>query len=375
MPNRRTSLPPPSTSRALARLLAGTAFAAALPGALAQSHPGPTIYGRLNTGVEHVRVSDGGRDLTRLSNYRSVLGFRGEEDLGGGLKAVWQIEGGLSVDTGAGSLSSRDTRIGLAGGFGTLFAGVWTLPYTSATASFDPFYPTTAGYMALLGNGSAPTTDHLDDTSSFDRRQRNQIQYWSPAWNGLSARVAYGLTDDAAPASGAKPWLASGSLTWESEAWLLTLAHERHAEYQTASTTDTATKIGAAWRSGPARVAGVVERLHYGTASGALRRHAWYLSGSWRLGAGTVRAGFARAGDGNGASAETVGFFRSGAGTGARQFSLGYEHELSRRTALHAFYSRLANDDEGRYDFAINEIGATPGQRLSLLAVGLRHAF
>ena len=39
--------------------------------------------------------------------YRSVVGFRGEEALGAGLKAVWQIEGGFALDTGVGSIASR----------------------------------------------------------------------------------------------------------------------------------------------------------------------------------------------------------------------------------------------------------------------------
>ena len=335
---------------------------------------GVTIYGRLNTGLEHVSVGGAGR-MARLSNYRSVLGFRGEEDLGGGLKALWQIEGGITLDTGGGAIANRDTRLGLAGPWGTAFAGVWTLPYTAATSSFDPFYPTTAGYMALMGNGSAPNTNNVQDTSSFDRRQGNQVQYWSPKLAGFSARLAYGVNEETVAATGAKPWLASASLTYEAGPLLLTAAHERHAEYQTADSTDTATKVGAAATWGPARLAAVFERLKYGTASGALERDAWYVSGTYRVGAGVFKAGYARAGDGKGPSTETVGFFRSGAQTGSSQLTVGYEHELSKRTSVQAYYSRIRNEAQAIYDFAINEIGVAPGQRPRVVALGLRHAF
>ena len=71
---------------------------------LAQSGSSLSIYGRLNTGLEQVRVS-GASGVTRVSNYRSVLGFRGEEALGGGLRALWQLEGSLALDSGAGSCS------------------------------------------------------------------------------------------------------------------------------------------------------------------------------------------------------------------------------------------------------------------------------
>lgn len=343
-------------------------------GAAAQT---AVIYGRINTGVEFVDASRSPDDLkkTRLANYRSVVGFRGDEDLGSGLKAIWQIEGGFALDTGSGSISNRDTRVGLQGGFGTVFAGVWTLPYTAATSGFDPFYPTTAGYMALMGNGSAPTTNHLIDTTSFDRRQQNVLQYWTPAWSGVSARFAYSPKEDTVAATGAKPSLLSASLTYDNAGLTLTAAHERHDDYQANGTVDTASKLGAAWRFGLARVAAVVERLEYETATGSLERNSWYVSGTWRIGSGSLRLGYARAGDGKGSASETVGFFRSGADTGSSQLTVGYEHELSKRTALFAFYSRIDNERAAIYDFAINELGIAPGARPSVVSLGMRHAF
>jgi len=357
----------------------GLALACGASPASAQTPAGSAavIYGRINTGVERSDLSGSstGRARARLSNYRSVVGLRGEEALGGGLKAVWQIEGGFALDTGVGSIASRDTRIGLAGAFGTVFLGVWTLPYTSATSGFDPFYPTTAGYMAIMGNGSAPTTDNVIDTSSFDRRQRNQIQYWSPVWSGLSARLAYGFNEETVTDTGAQPSLFSASVSFDAGGLTLTAAHERHHEYQAASTTDTASKLGAAYRFGAARLAAVVERLEYETATGSLDRKAWYVSGTYRLGAGSLRIAYARAADGKGNATETVGFFSSGPNTGASQATVGYEHELSRRTALFAFYSRIDNDSAAVHDFALNELGVGMGERASVVALGVRHSF
>lgn len=335
------------------------------------------IYGRINTGIERTDLGGAptGRALTRLSNYRSVVGFRGEEALDGGLKVVWQIEGGFALDTGVGSIASRDTRVGLSGALGTVFLGVWTLPYTSATSGFDPFYPTTAGYMAIMGNGSAPSTDNVIDTASFDRRQRNQVQYWTPVWSGLSARVAYGFNEETVAATGAKPSLFSAAVSYEAGEVTLTAAHERHHEYQAASTTDTASKLGVAYRFGGARLAAVFERLEYETATGSLERHAWYVSGTYRLGSGSLRIGYARAANGKGSATETIGFFRSGSNTGARQLTVGYEHELSRRTAVFAFYSRIDNDAAAIHDFAINALGVGAGQRPGVVSLGLRHSF
>lgn len=226
--------------------------------AAAQAGDVSTIYGRINVAVESADLRSGAEArMSRLSNYRSVVGFRGTEDLGDGLKALWQLEGALSLDTGFGSFTNRDTRVGLSGPWGTAFVGVWTLPYTSATSSFDPFYPTTAGYMGLMGNGSAPTSDNVIDNSAFDRRQRNVIQYWSPQLGGLSTRVAYAFNEEAVAATGARPSLLSLSLTAESGGWLVTAAHEIHNQYHAANGSDTASKLGLAYSAGTVRLAGV----------------------------------------------------------------------------------------------------------------------
>jgi predicted porin len=333
-----------------------------------------TVYGRLNVAMEHASQSGAG-SLNRQANHRSVLGFRGEEDLGDGLRALWQLEAAVALNTGEGGAFNRDVRVGLAGRWGTAFAGVWTLPYTAATSAFDPFYATTAGYMALLGNGSASQTDHAQNTSAFDRRQVNQVQYWSPTVAGVSARLAYGLNEGFVAADGARPWLASGSVSYARGNALFTVAAEHHDAYQARGTSDTAAKLGVAYQWGPARLTAMAERLRYGTATGRLTRDAWHLSASWRAGTGLLKAGYGRAGNGQGASSDTIGAVRSGAGTGAAQWTLGYDRELSKRTTLFAFFSRIQNRSAAAYDFAINDIGAQPGSRLGVLAVGLRHSF
>jgi len=76
------------------------------------------LYGRLNLGVENIRLhgAGGGNGAdTRLSNYRSVFGVRGSEAIGNGLRVIFQVEGTLSPDTGAGGVAARDTRVGLEG--------------------------------------------------------------------------------------------------------------------------------------------------------------------------------------------------------------------------------------------------------------------
>jgi predicted porin len=335
----------------------------------------PQVYGRLNLGIEDMRVHGHGHaSSARLSNYRSVFGLRGSEELGDGLRVLFQVEGTLSPDTGAGAVAARDTRVGLAGHWGTLFAGNWTTPYTAASAGLDPFYPTTAGYMSIMGNGSAASADNTSDTSSFDRRQRNSVHYWSPTWRGVSLRLAHGLNEET-PASGAKPSLSSGALQFQGGALYAALAYERHHAYRGPGLNDHGVKLAGSYQFGALVLAAAVEQLHYETASGTLERMDYYLALTRQFGRHGLRLGIARAGDGKGRSTERVGFITAGSGTGAVQATLGYDYALSKRSSLFAFYTHLRNDSRGVVDFAINGLEGGAGSTASGVALGMRHAF
>ncbi|GGC74793.1 porin [Undibacterium terreum] len=313
-------------------------------------------------------------DVTRLSNNRSVIGFRGAEDLGDELHAIFQIEGTISPDTGAGSIAARDTRLGLEGKLGTLFGGNWVTPYNGATSSLDPFYPTTAGYMSIMGNGSASTTDNVIDTSSFDRRQQNSLHYWTPGWNGWSARLALGLNEER-PANGAKPSLSSAALIYDRGPYYFTVAHERHHEYQGPGTHDDGTKIALAYRFGQTKLAAIAEWLSYETMPGRLERKSYYLSASRQEGPHGLHLGIAKAADTTGSSSKKVGFMQSGPDSGAVHYTVGYDYGFSKRTTLFSYFTHLRNDKNGNYDLAINSVGAGQGATVKGLALGMRHSF
>ena len=336
------------------------------------------VYGRMNAAIEDFHDSSDakGQNSTvyRVSNNRSVLGFKGDEDLGGGLQAIFQIEGAVSLDTGGGGIATRDTRVGLKGSRGTLFAGNWTTPYNSATSSLDPFYPTTAGYMSIMGNGSASTADNISDTSSFDRRQQNSLHYWTPEWRGFSAQVAHGFNEGVV-AAGAKPSLTSAALIYESGPYYVTLAQELHHEYLGPGLKDVGTKIAVAYKFGDSRISAIAEKLRYETLSGALERKSYYLSATHQIGRHVLRFGLALAGDVTGASTQKIGFMKRGKDTGAMHATLGYDYNFSRRTSIFVYYTYLRNEKNGIYDLAINSLGVTPGATIQGAALGMRHSF
>lgn len=188
-------------------LIAGAVLAMTAGVAQAQS---VTLFGRIDVGVEHVtKIPTGpGTDdsLTKMQNggiLPSIWGMRGSEDLGGGLKAVFNLEGDFAGDTGGsrglGNISTlfgRQANVGLSGGFGTVLLGRQYSPAILAELGTDPrgykesfssllpyalsqIPSTNTGLVATQPNGLAIFTS-------------NMISY-SNAFGPVSIGVGYGF--------------------------------------------------------------------------------------------------------------------------------------------------------------------------------------
>jgi hypothetical protein len=92
-----------------------------------------------------------------ISSNSSNIGFRGSEDLGNGLKAIFQLESFLNIDAGNGNLGSRNSNVGLTSPWGTAFYGVWDTPYKIASGKPDPFFATSAASLGRRWPRRMPT--------------------------------------------------------------------------------------------------------------------------------------------------------------------------------------------------------------------------
>lgn len=186
-------------------LIALAALATISGAAMAQSSV--TIYGRLDASVgsEKAGAAGAAQSTSQLQSgllSTSRLGFRGTEDLGGGLKAIFQLEGALNVDDGtaAGYRFGRMSIVGLSGGFGTVKLGLHDTSFddirdisVSSVLWDSAFTPTTIAYSNSVGGVAV---GHVADYSS---RASNQIRYESPNFGGFTAGVSYGLDEQASP--------------------------------------------------------------------------------------------------------------------------------------------------------------------------------
>jgi len=149
-----------------------TAFAA--PAFAATSNV--DIYGRINMAVTWYNDQPSDINDLGIGSYASRIGFKGSEDLGGGLKGIWQIESGVNLDEQNGTLASRNSFLGLAGGWGTVLVGNHDTPLKLVGRKVDLFGDTIGDSRNVMGGGS-------------DTRAKNVAAYLTPNMGGFSGAV------------------------------------------------------------------------------------------------------------------------------------------------------------------------------------------
>jgi predicted porin len=344
----------------------------------AQAQTSVQVYGRLNVNAEHISFSQptGGAsgDLTRLSSNSSRLGFRGGEALGGGLKAIYQIEASVGVDSGSGALAGRDTFVGLEGGWGKLRLGFFDDVFKGMGEYTDRFKGSGIGNdatIATLGGGGG----------GFTRTQVNSLRYDSPTVNGFKGELQYGLEDERHAGKTALTAAASYSVG----KLKVGAGVGRHGNFLPGRR-DMAYRLGAKYDFGVVDVAGGVTRLSYQLAGGDITRHYWSVSLGYKVGAGVLTAKYGAAGDGRGSAPDGAATQAGSDGarvvkgprSGATTYVFGYEHNLSKRTQLYAYGTRIANEARANYRFGtngVNSAAAGPGASPTGWALGMSHDF
>ncbi|WP_207390017.1 MULTISPECIES: porin [Phytopseudomonas] len=185
-----------------------------------------TLYGQIDLGVEHVSNVSGSGNVSRLSSGMgtSYVGVRGKEDLGGNLRAVWNLEAGFSPDTGTslqgGRLFGRQSYVGLEGDYGTLTFGRQYNVRFLAWQELNPF-----------GAGSHGLTT-LDEGYTGSARADNSIRYLLPIGN-FNLGVNYSFGRDAVSncagevddVNQCREW--AGMIKYDAKSWGLSSAYER----------------------------------------------------------------------------------------------------------------------------------------------------
>ena len=301
-----------------------------------------------------------------VSSNRSRIGFRGGEDLGGGLKALWQFEHGLDFDVGSWGPYRRDTFVGLGGAFGTIQAGYMNTPYKMSTQVMDIFNYTRGDYNALMGTVNSTT-------HQFDVRFSNAIQYRTPdGLGGFRAVLSYSVNnaDDDLPVTTADSEKDAFSLngSYTQGPLYLTAAYEsQNAKTLSAGVWEDAIawKVGGSFMFGGATtLAAVWENADLGGTGNNGARDAYHLNLAHKVDALTLKAAFTQAGETD-----------SVADTGATHWAVGAAYAFSRTTEASFVYSVVSNDPAARYSIDLVAGPGINGQEISSVSLGINHVF
>jgi predicted porin len=350
------------------------AGACVAPTVMAQTANPVTLYGRIYVTVESVEA-DGPTAATqslgnrsRIQDQASYLGVRGTEDLGGGLKAVFQLETSFAPDqnpavTGTPNattpretgFANRNSMVGLQGSWGTIFAGRWDTPMKQVITATDPW-----GDLTI-----ADVNGVTMDQGNFSRRQNNSLQYWSPKFMGALDLKLMATSNEGKTAS-ANPSGYGASLTWNKGPLYLTYAYEQHKDglpggapgASTPNYKEEGNAIGAIWRFGNARLLG-----SYGEykKTGGVKDKSYHVGGDWKI---------------NGGKHNLIGTYMNaeeGAGD-CDAYSVGYKYDFSRRTFFITSYTEIDNSNGMNCNFGTGSF-ASAGFDLKGFSAGLRHVF
>jgi predicted porin len=364
---------------------------AALSGAVQAQENGATstvqVYGIISTGPQY--ISDAGGDhkwvLANAGMMPPRLGFRGDENLGGGNHAIFTLENGFNIKNGAqlGPLFGRQAFVGLKNdSYGTLTMG---RQYDEMTSQL---------YWANSSSNFSGIGAHIGDNDNMflTNRINNSVRYASPRLDGLSFAVIYGLSE---AADSSNNYAFSGGVNYATGKLKLGAAYSRfnrHSDAIPSNVTGGAIDSTSWGFSSPfvtsqggkgtdsQRIAGVgatydfgfmnvlanasdVE-FHYSDMSGLSLRNvevgAWTnFTRAWTVGVAFIR---------------TTGEYSSGARPRWNQFDFGTLYALSKRTDL--FWTAIHQRAGGDAQYAwIYSVPRAAGKTQTVTQVGMRHRF
>ncbi len=308
------------------RIVLATTLSLAAASAWAQSSV--TLYGRLNVTAESIDAS--GTKTKQLVDNASRLGFKGTEDMGGGLKANFILEHRFGADNGLPSPNgfwAGQSELNLSGGFGTVRLGRFSSDAYFATADWIGFH-------------NHDTGNSSDGLYAYLGRDTNKVAYLSPElMKGLTAGASIALGE-----GGGRVRNYDGSINYAAGPLTLGFGYESANE-------STQFAVRAAYEMGAA-LFGAYLQSHDDATKG--KRTIWRVAGMYTVGASEFHLSLGQAGE-----------YDKVPDSDARQFVLAYNYNLSKRTKVYAFYSKV-DDEAGVSAF---------GGDFSSLAVGLRHNF
>jgi len=419
------------------KLIALAVAGLASTGALAQSNV--TIYGVADASFEWAKVDsaaynsnlDRGR-FNRVNTNSSLIGFRGTEDLGNGMKAVFQYESGVAFDTAGANLGGgRDSFVGLDTKFGNVRLGLLTAPTRALGAAVDMNAGATgpganssiigkvlggnahvAGMSARTAAGAGYAVGDMYNNGAagynagfFDTRMSNAIAYISPSFSGFNVAAAYTVGENKNLDTNNNTAAEVNTSGYDLGAWYnngpiyvgltygkvdqnrdgATYAGCANAASATTCSADESsiTRVAGKYTfSGGHQIAALWERnkaevndpaaVGFAAPGVNIKQVTWGLGGKFM-----VSPALALIGQYYDADDASISNNAPDGDTEVKLYQLGVEYSLSKRTMLKANYTKMNNGKDTATDFNVGAVGGGfgSGASLSVWQFGMRHTF
>ena len=407
-------------------MVAAVGAACCLAGAV-QAQSTVTVYGKLypqitsystgtgtaagtavSTLVSPVAATVAGVSGTAMESSNSRIGFRGTENLGNNIKAIFQMEGSFGLDDGslssAGTLFNRNTYLGLQGDFGRFRMGRIDTVYKNITNTMG-FMGIQSGNFVSASNILAQRGFGSNNAHRFHERPSNTIDYRSPSFGGFTAHAGYSFGEVAGDFE--KGSNISTGISYTSGPLYMAVAHEQHNKFYGGSrnvplalrnitagggtgaafvplagtdSKDTSTRVSALYSvTSATRIEATFAMTKLSESGGTAGKFDSYKQNNWSLGVEHTIGAWTMVGTYGRASAGSCslvgGVACSTDGLEGSMLSLGGSYSLSKRTALFALFSDLRNGKSASYSNAGQAAAPTTGQDLRQIALGMRHTF
>lgn len=295
-----------------------------------------TVYGRIDTAIESVKT--GNDRINGVNNSSSYFGFKGQEHLGNGLKMGFILESAINSDDGSISNTeffSNRSELNLEGAFGTVRMGRF----------LNPSYYAVADRTSLHNEDYGITADAL---YAGVENANNRLAYKSPAMGSLTVESSVSFHERSADNLGKNAYDLAAN--YDHGNWSFGAGYGEWAQARQYA-------LRATWSEGGWTVSGYHQRSQDVVAGVTQKANASRIAVAYAVGAGDIQANFGHA---------------NGAGPAqAQQWTVGYNHHLSKRTKLYAFYTVLHN----RHGASFGSDDMVANEDRKAVSAGIRHSF
>ncbi len=327
-----------------------------------------TVFGLIDAGISHYKVKGGQSQTAQTTDgmTSSRLGFRGVEQLGGGLTAGFWLEGGLAVDAPEAFNFARRSTLSLAGPWGEVRLGRDYTPTYMIQSEFSGPWVTNGVGESMVYRARATLYGSANGGHSTHVRASNSVGYFLPkSLGGLSGHLQYAFPEAADGSSTGRYW--GGRLTYRDGPLRVGGAYSMAKGGPKAPASRPrdlrSTSLGASYDFGVASLEGLLARDRVDMPLGKKTLEGLTAGLTVPVGAGEFRLSYGQ-----------VAFKYPTDDARASKVAIGYVHHLSKRTALYVTHAQIRNKRGAAFTVGGDPEGianhSSSGQN-----IGIRHTF